>query len=129
MDIFRIIGVALLTTFAVLLIRPTKPEIAALVGLGGGILVVLMFVESLQTIIGNVSHLVDRTGVGGTMFSALLRIVGIAYLAEFAAGICEEAGNTTMAKKVILAGKVVILILALPIINNLIEVVIGIVPN
>ncbi|MCL2587268.1 MAG: stage III sporulation AC/AD family protein [Firmicutes bacterium] len=128
MDLLRVIGVAMATVAAVLLLRPHKPEIAALVGLFGGLMVVLMFVESLQFIIDNMANLVQRTGVRADMFSALLRIIGIGYLTEFAASVCDEAGNNSMAKKVTLAGKVLILILALPIVNNLIEIVADILP-
>ena len=134
MDIIRILGVAIITTFLVLMIKPHKPEIAILLGLGGGILVVLLFVESLQDVIAGLSRIAGATGLGGdgqggaNMFSALLRIIGIGYLTEFAANICEDAGNTSMSKKVTLAGKVLILILALPIINNLIDVIINVLP-
>jgi stage III sporulation protein AD len=127
MDIVKIIGVALLTTFAVLVLKPTKPEIAALVSVAGGILVLLMFVESLSGVIQNITAIVTRTGIKSEVFTALLKIIGIGYLTEFAAGICTDAGNGSMAQKVLLAGKVIILVLALPIINNLIEIVAGIV--
>ena len=128
MDIARVIGIALLTTFAVLVLKQHRPEIAALLSIVGGLLVILMFVDALQSVITNIATLVHRTGVRSDLFSALIRIIGIGYLTEFAAGICDEAGNTSMAKKVTLAGKVLILVLALPIINNLIEIISGILP-
>ena len=126
-DLVKIIGVAVLTTFAVLVLKPTRPEIAALVSIAGGIIVLLMFVNSLMTIITNITAIVQRTGIANEVFSALLKIIGIGYLTEFAAGICQDAGNVSMAQKVLLGGKVIILVLALPIINNLIEVVAGII--
>ena len=125
MDIVRIIGVGLLTTFSVLILKPTRPEIAALVSIAGGVIVLLMFIDSLSAVIVNITSIVTRTGINSDIFSALLKIIGIGYLTEFAAGICQDAGNTSMAQKVMLAGKVVILVLALPIINNLIEIVAG----
>jgi stage III sporulation protein AD len=127
MEIAKIIGVALLTTFAVLVLKPTRPEIAALVSVAGGIVVLLMFVDSLHAVIVNITSIVNRTGIRSDVFGALLKIIGIGYLTEFASGICNDAGNQSMAQKVILAGKVIILVLALPIINNLIEIVAGIV--
>ena len=89
---------------------------------------ILMFVESLSQVLDGFSSIVRRTGIKSEVFSALLKIIGIGYLTEFAAGICADAGNNSMAQKVTLAGKVVILVLALPIINNLIEIIIGILP-
>ena len=129
MDIFRVIGIALVTTFAIILLKPTKPEVAALVSVIGGILVIMLFVESLQTIIENIARIVQGTGIRSELFSALIRIIGIGYLTEFASNICDEAGNSAMARKVTIAGKILILILALPIINNLIDVVVGVLPS
>jgi len=129
MNIIAVIGIALTTTFSVLILKPHKPEIAALLSIIGGVLVIMMFVDGLGEVTANIGQLVERTGVRPDLFSALLRIIGIGYLTEFAAGICDEAGNTAMARKVTLAGKVLILVLALPIINNLIEIVVGIIPS
>lgn len=128
MDLIRIIGVGIMTTIAVIVLKPQKPEIAAFVSLAGGIIVILMVVDGLQHVITSITQIVERTGIQNELFAALLRIVGIGYLSEFASGICDEAGNSSMAKKIALAGKVLILVLALPIINNLIEIVIGVLP-
>ena len=128
MDIIKVIGVAFVTTFAVMILRPTKPELAAVVSIAGGVIVLLMFVDSLGQVIQGFTSIVNKSGIKSEVFSALLKIIGIGYLTEFAAGICADANNNSMAQKVTLAGKVIILILALPIINNLIEIIVGILP-
>jgi stage III sporulation protein AD len=79
----------------------------------------------LTGVLVSISALVSRTGIRSDIFAALLKIIGIGYLTEFAAGICSDAGNNSMAEKVLLAGKVIILALALPIVGNLIEIVSG----
>jgi stage III sporulation protein AD len=128
MDLVKIIGIALVTTFAVMVLRPNKPELAALVSVAGGVIVLLMAVDALGSVIGSFTALVGRTGINSEVFSAILRIIGIGYLTDFAAGICTDAGNTSMAQKVSLAGKVIILVLALPIVDNLIQIIVGILP-
>lgn len=117
-----------MTAFSVMILKETHPEIAVLVSLAGGIILLLMFVQSLSGVITNITSIVNRTGIKSEVFSALLKIIGIGYLTEFAAGVCKDAGNPSMADKVILAGKVIILVLSLPIVNNLIEIVVGILP-
>jgi len=128
MDLVKIIGIALVTTFAVMVLRPSKPELAAIVSVAGGVIVLLMAVDALGSVMGSFAAIVNRTGINSQVFSALLKIIGIGYLTDFAAGICTDAGNSSMAQKVSLAGKVIILVLALPIIDNLIQIVIGILP-
>jgi len=128
MDIIKIIGIALVTTFAAVVLRPSRPEIAAVVTVAGGVIVLLMAVDALGQVLGSFASIVNRTGIKSEVFGALLKIIGIGYLADFAAGICADAGNTSMAQKVTLAGKIIIMVLALPIINNLIEIIVGILP-
>jgi len=128
MDLVKIIGIALVTTFAVLVLRPNKPELAAIVSVAGGVIVLLMAVDALGSVMGGFLGIVNRTGISSEVFSALLKIIGIGYLTDFAAGICTDAGNGSMAQKVSLAGKVIILVLALPIIDNLIQIIVGILP-
>ena len=128
MDIFKVIGVAFVTTFAVMILKQKKPELAAIVSIAGGAIVLLMFVDSLSGVIDSFSAIVQRSGIRSEIFSALLRIIGIGFLAEFAAGICADAGNNSMAQKVTLAGKVMILVLAMPIIDNLLQILISILP-
>ena len=128
MDLVKIIGIALVTTFAVMVLRPKKPELAAIVSIAGGVIVLLMAVDAFGSVIASFTSIVNRTGINSEVFSALLKIIGIGYLTDFAAGICTDAGNNSMAQKVSLAGKVIILVLALPIIDNLIQIVVGILP-
>jgi len=64
--------VAILTTFAVLLLKPSKPEIAALVSVAGGIIILFMFVEGLGGILHNITAIVSRTGINSGVFGALL---------------------------------------------------------
>jgi stage III sporulation protein AD len=128
MDIVKVIGIALVTTFAVMVLRPTKPELAAVVSMAGGAIILLMFVDALGSVVGALNTIVQKTGIRSDIFSAVLKIIGIGYLTEFAAGICKDANNESMGQKVTLAGKVIILVLALPIINGLIDIIVGMLP-
>ena len=58
----------------------------------------------------------------------ILKIIGIAYIAEFAAQISKDAGLGSIASKIELAGKVLILAMAVPILTVLIETIIGLLP-
>jgi stage III sporulation protein AD len=110
------------------MLKSTRPEIAAFVSIAGGVIVLVMVLGSLTEVFTNISAIVNRTGIRSDVFGALLKIIGIGYLTEFAAGICTDAGHQSMSQKVLLAGKVIILILALPIVNNLIEIIVGVMP-
>lgn len=59
----------------------------------------------------------------------ILKVIGIAYIAEFAAQITKDAGQGAIASKIELAGKILILAMAIPILTVLIETIIGLIPN
>ena len=128
MDIFRIIGVGLATVITALIVKQVKPEIAVVVGLCGGIIMVLMIVDSATNIISVFNSLVSKSGVSSGIFSAVLKIIGLGYITEFSASLCNDAGATSIGNKILLGGKILILISALPIVTNLIDIIAELLP-
>jgi stage III sporulation protein AD len=59
----------------------------------------------------------------------ILKIIGIAYIAEFGAQITKDAGQGAIASKIELGGKVLILSMAIPILTVIIETIISMLPN
>ncbi|RAK22338.1 stage III sporulation protein AD [Anoxybacillus vitaminiphilus] len=59
----------------------------------------------------------------------ILKIIGIAYIAEFGAQISKDAGQGAIASKIELGGKILILAMAIPILTAIIETVIGLIPS
>ena len=59
---------------------------------------------------------------------SVLKIIGIGDLIEFCAGGCNDTGNSSIADKVILGGKVLIFVVAMPIVTNLLDIVVGLIP-
>jgi stage III sporulation protein AD len=59
----------------------------------------------------------------------ILKIIGIAYITEFAAQITKDAGQGAIASKIELGGKIFILAMAIPILTVMIETIIKLIPN
>lgn len=121
----KIIGVAIITTIAVLIIKQLKPELAVFVGLCGSIIIVIYIVNMIGGVLTIFDIMASKTGIDKDLFLVVLKIIGVGYLTEFSANLCQDAGVNSIADKIMLAGKVVIMIMALPIINNLLEIVYG----
>lgn len=128
MEIIKIIGVGLITTLAVLVVRQVKPEIAVMLTIAGSVIMLLMLVDMLTSVINIFDTLVNKTGLDKQLFNNVLKIIGVAYITEFSANLCLDSNNKSIADKILLSGKVIILILALPVITTLIDVVVGIMP-
>ena len=128
MEIFKIVGVAILTCVAGAVIKQVRQEFFVVVVLAGSLIILFMVVDKLQELFNFVSQIFNKTGLDYGFFANLLKILRVGILTEFASGLCVDSGNTAVANKVIIAGKVIIASLSLPIIWNLLEVVISILP-
>ena len=128
MDLFKILAIALLPCIATLIVRQVKPDFATLVAISGGVVILLFLIDYLEQILGAFNGLIEKTNLSPSLFSTILKIIGIGYLTEFTANICSDSGISSLASKVELAGKVIILFMALPIITNLIDIIMGILP-
>ena len=89
---------------------------------------VLMIVDSATNIISVFNSLVSKSGVSSGIFSAVLKIIGLGYITEFSASLCNDAGATSIGNKILLGGKILILISALPIVTNLIDIIAELLP-
>lgn len=125
MEIFQIVGIGVIAAIVIAIIKDVKPEIAIIVGVAAGILIFLLTVNMLTEIINVFIELIDKTGVSSAAVSAMLKIIGVGYLTEFAQGICEDSGSKGLGDKIVFGGKIIILFLSMPIIRSLFEIITG----
>ncbi|MBR4418855.1 MAG: hypothetical protein IKT33_02505 [Clostridia bacterium] len=126
MDLTKMIVIGMASALGVVLLRQAKPELAVVVGLVGTILIFMMVVSGLTKVVSSINGIVAQTGLATQLFASILKIVGIGYLCEIAASICQEAGAKAVADMVVLGGKIIIMVLAIPIIQALVDVVLGV---
>jgi len=125
MEIVKIIGIAFITAIASLLLKATKPELSFAVTVTGIIVILLFIVDSLQSTVALLSNVAAYTGIGNGLLKILLKIVGVGYITEFGAGILNDFGSNAVADKVVLGGKITIVVLAFPVIQSLLELISG----
>ena len=124
-NLIKVVGVALITVIAHIIVKQTKPEIAMLISIAGSILIVVMVINSLSAVIANFYSIFEKTGVSTTILIPIFKIIAIGYVAEFGANICSDAGATSIADKILFTAKLIILLIALPIINSVIDLIMG----
>ncbi len=128
MDIIKIVGIAFLTLIVVIILKQYKPEFAMYASLLGGAIILFMSFGKLEAIINLLSNLSQKTQINGQFLGILIKITGIAFLTEFAVSVCKDAGETAIANKVDLGGKVIIVAISIPIISALLETLIKVLP-
>ncbi|MBN3522331.1 MULTISPECIES: stage III sporulation protein AD [Paenibacillus] len=128
MEIIQVVGLGLLATILVLVVKEQKPMFAFLISAFAGILIFLFLIGKIETVIHVLEDLAERSGIQPVYLKTILKIIGIAYIAEFGAQVVRDAGQEGIASKIELAGKVLIMVLAIPIISVIIETVMRLLP-
>ena len=70
----------------------------------------------------------SKTNINSEFLVILIKITGIAILTEFAVSICKDSGESAIASKVDIGGKIIIISMSIPIINALVDTVVKILP-
>ena len=74
------------------------------------------------------TNLANKTAINNQFLTLLIKITGIAFLTEFAVSICKDSGETAIANKMDMGGKVVIVSMSIPIISGLLETIVKVLP-
>ncbi|WP_150270745.1 stage III sporulation protein AD [Paenibacillus tepidiphilus] len=128
MEIIQVVGIGLLSTVLILVLKEQKPVFAFLLTTATGILIFLFLLGKIGTIMGTLERVAESSGMDMIYIKTVFKIIGIAYIAEFGAQIVRDAGADSIASKIELAGKVLIMVLAVPIISIIIETVMKLLP-
>lgn len=129
MEIVQIVSIGIVSTILVVLLRQwNRPEFAIIVSIITGMFIVSMLLDKLKFVISTLSQLTRYTDIEYVYFTTILKIIGIAYIVEFGAEISRDAGEDAIASKVELGGKIIIMVLAMPILLALMDLIIKILP-
>ncbi len=128
LEIVKIIGIALVSVIIIVILKQYRPEFAVYASIIAGVIILILVMDKLYSIVNLLSTLSSKTGTGTTFLKILLKITGIAILTEFAVSVCKDSGETAIATKVDLAGKIIIISISIPIITTLLELIISILP-
>ena len=114
MDVMRMAGFSMASAAAVLLLRRMRPEMGLTAALAAGILLLTMAVPMIAQVVNGITGIAQAGGVKDHYLTQLLKVAGISLLMDFAAQTCRDAGEEGLALKTELAGRVMLLTLALP---------------
>ncbi len=122
-DVIKIIGIGLISLIIIIIIKQYKPEFAIYVSIIAGVIILFVIMDKLEGIINLLKNISSKSGINTEFLELLLRITGIAFLAEFAINLCKDSGEGAIASKIEIGSKVIIVSMSIPIISSLLEVI------
>lgn len=128
MEVLQIVGIGIVATVIILLLKDNKPEFAILVSIATSIAIFYIIMDKLLIVVDVITDIAKRANVDFIYYTTILKIIGIAYIVEFGSQISRDVGEESIASKIELGGKVIIMVLAMPILIALMDLIINIIP-
>ncbi len=113
-------GVALCALAAILILKGQKSDFAGLVGAAAGVILLSAAVTAFLPVFDFIKKTVSETSFSEHM-KVLGKALGITLAVQLSAEVCRDTGEAALASKLELIGKAEMLILALPLVGELIE--------
>ena len=123
-DIIKIIGIGFISLIIIIILKEYKKDFVVYAELIGGAIILYFCIDYLKRIIDFINQL-SVTGISNSFIILLVKITGISILTEFAVSICRDMGETAIASKVDLGGKLLIVSLSIPIITATLSGLLG----
>ncbi|GHU61189.1 stage III sporulation protein AD [Clostridia bacterium] len=98
-----------------------RAEYSLYLAIAGGLLIAFYALLRLKSVLEVIHQIESYIKINQVYTVILLKIVGITYIAEFASGICKDAGYSSMANQIEIFSKLTILGISMPIIVALLE--------
>ena len=92
-------------------------------GMAAGLCLFFYAAGKLEVILKTLRTMESCIGISPVYLSALLKMAGITYIAEFASGICKDAGYGSLGTQIEIFAKLSILAVSMPILLALLETV------
>lgn len=114
MTAFKLAGIALLAVSAAVVVRAYRPEMALQLSVAACLFILAYALSDIGALRMAVEGVSARFGLGADQLELVFKVIGISYVVQFAAEACRDAGESAIASKVELAGRVMIVAAALP---------------
>lgn len=123
MDIAKIVGIGLLAGVLINLLRQHRAELAMQLSIATGAMLFILMLSRVMQVVEVIQSLSAKANIDQAHLGTVLKIIGIAYVADFGSQVLQDAGEKSVASKLEMAGKVLIMLLAIPIILAIVDTV------
>lgn len=123
MTLFKVIGFGIIAVSLVIILKNQRPEIALMCVVASSVIILIFVFDELKSVIDLINSLMQKSSIDSTYIKIILKVIGISYIIEFGKDICKDAGESAIANKMEMAGKVIIVSLSIPVVASLIDIV------
>lgn len=123
MGIIQIGAIGVIGAILAIQFKSGKSEYGIYISIALSLLFFFSIVGKLETIVQVIKSIGEKIQIKSTYITALLKMLGVTYVAEFSSAICKDAGYQTIAQQIEIFSKLTILALSMPILLALLETI------
>ena len=123
MTIIQIAMIGVFGTLLALQFKSGKSEYGIYLSIAVSLIIFLCMSGRLSVIVDTINTISGYIKIESTYINAMLKMLGVTYLAEFASGICKDAGYQTIAGQIEIFAKLSILALSMPVLTALLQTI------
>ena len=121
MDILHLCALAVTAALCALVLRKSVPELALVLGLAAGVLLLGQAMEALAAVRGLMDNLARTAGLSPQVWQPVVKTVGIGIVTKLASAVCKDAGAGGVAAYLETSGTALALFTALPLVETVFD--------
>lgn len=123
MSIGIIMSLLMIAVVLALSLKTKNPEISSLVSIAVCLVIVGLCIDRIQTVLTGLNCIINYIHIDNVYLGILIKLLGIAYICEFAAGISKDAGYQAIAGQIELVGKLTMLMVSMPVLMQVLNTI------
>ncbi len=123
MGIVQIAVVGVMGALLAVQFKNGKSEYGIFISVVLSVFVFFCILGRVEVILSVIRKISQTIGIKSSYLILLLKMLGVAYVAEFASSICKDAGYQTIASQIEIFSKITILALSMPVLQALLETI------
>ena len=127
MNIFALTGSILVMCVLIITVGQFKPEMSLLIAVACGVVLTLFLIGSVLPVISEIRRIAAAGGIDSELLSIVIKSFGICVAVQTASDICRDSGQTALAGKIELGGRIALILVALPLFGRLLDMALEII--
>lgn len=123
MNIVQILGIALVVALLSIVLKKYTPEFGAIIVVVFGAFFLMYICKTVENVFEEIRKICNGIGVKIIYIEIMFKVIGVSYMCEFISAVCKDAGESSIAVKIDIAGKLIILSASLPVFKELINLI------
>ncbi len=122
-ELIRVAAIGIVAAIFAVVVSDKKPELGLLLGLAFGVMALVIALGKAGAIIGILEESINHAGIDAKLLVPVLKVTGMAYITQFSVDACRDVGQNAIAAKIETVGKIMMLVVAVPIATSIIRII------